>query len=83
MPRAKKPKPEGARETNEELVARVMSFPKSGPLMQIFVIEALRRYAEQCAETPPEKMNFGPINGNAWKRCAVELHGELSKHLGE
>ena len=83
MPRAKKKPAEGTRESNAELVARVMEFPKSGPLMQVFIVEALRRYADECAAASPDKMNFGPINGHAWKRCAVELQFELLKHLGE
>lgn len=81
MPR-KKPVVEG-RETNEQLVARLMSFPKSGPIMQVFVIEALRRYAEQCATADAAKLDLGPISGAHWKRCAVELRDEIAKHLGE
>jgi len=81
MPRKKKI--EGAHETNEEFVARVMDAPKSGPLMQVFVIEAMRRYAELCANGDIDKMNTGPISGAHWKRCAVELREELNKHLGE
>lgn len=70
-------------ETNEQFVARIMESPKSGPIMQIFVVEALRRYAEQCADAPAEKLQTGPISGHAWKRCAIELRDEMNKHLGE
>jgi hypothetical protein len=69
-------------ETNEQFVARIMEFPKSGPIMQIFVVEALRRYAEQCAAVDAAKLDTGPISGHAWKRCAIELRDELNKHLG-
>jgi hypothetical protein len=82
MPR-KKPVATDGRETNEQLVARLMSFPKSGPIMQLFVIEALRRYAALCADGDLTKMDLGPISGAHWKRCAVELHAEINKHLGE
>lgn len=71
------------RESNEQLVARIMDTPKSGPLMQVFVVEALRRYAEQCADADPVKLTVGPISGHAWKRCAVELKEEIARHLGE
>ena len=81
MPR-KKPTTEG-RESNAELVARLMDFPKSGPIMQVFIIEALRRYAAECEGASAEKMNLGPISGHAWKRCAIELRDEIEKHLGE
>jgi hypothetical protein len=70
-------------ETNEQFVARVMSFPKSGPLMQIFIVEALRKYAEACAVADASKLDTGPISGHAWKRCAIELRDELNKHFGE
>ena len=81
MPR-KKPEPTG-HETNEQLIARVMSFPKSGPIMQIFIVEGLRQYAEQCANATAEKLQVGPISGHAWKRCAIELRDEINKHMGE
>lgn len=70
-------------ETNEQFVARMMEFPKSGPLMQIFIVEALRRYADQCATLDAAKLDTGPISGHAWKRCAIELREEMNKHLGE
>lgn len=81
MPR-KKAAPTG-HETNEQFVARVMEFAKSGPIMQIFIVEALRKYAEACAVADAAKMDTGPISGHAWKRCAIELRDEINKHLGE
>jgi len=70
-------------ETNEQFVARMMDTPRTGPIMQIFIVEALRRYAEQCATTDAAKLDTGPISGHAWKRCAIELRDEINKHLGE
>ena len=81
MPR-KKVKAEG-HETNADFVARLMEFPRSGPLMQVFIVEALRRYAEQCEGASVETMHLGPISGAHWKRCAIELRDEINKHLGE
>ncbi len=80
MPRAKKVE---GRETNAEFVARLMEFAKSGPIAQLFIIEAVRRYAEQCKDADPKKLETGIIPGAHWKRCAVEIHEEVSKHLGE
>jgi hypothetical protein len=71
------------RETNEQVITRVLTFPKSGPLMQIFMLEALRKYAEACAVADAAKLDTGPISGHAWKRCAIELRDEINKHLGE
>jgi len=80
MPRAKKVE---GHETNEQFVARLMEFSKSGPVTQLFIIESIRRYAEQCKDADPKKLETGIIPGAHWKRCAVEIHEEISKHLGE
>ena len=70
-------------ETNAEFVARLMESLRAGPIAQLFVIESIRRYAAQCAEAAPDKMNSGIISGAQWKRCAVEIQCEVLKHLGE
>jgi hypothetical protein len=79
MPRAKKVE---GHETNAEFVARLMEFAKCGPLAQLFIIEAVRKYAEACAAATPEKLDCGLISGAHWKRCAIEIHEEVTKHLG-
>jgi hypothetical protein len=66
-------------ETNEQFVSRVMG-DKQSDLTSIFVIEAIRRYAAQCAETDAAKLDTGPISGHAWKRTAIKLRVELTKH---
>lgn len=80
MPR--KPKVEG-HETNEQLIARLMEFAKCGPIAQLFIIEAVRKYAEACAAADAKKLDSGIISGAQWKRCAVEIHEEMNRHLGE
>ena len=81
MPR-KKAAAEGP-ENNADFVARLMTFAKSGPIAQLFIIESVRRYAEQCAAADPKKMETGIISGAQWKRCAAEIHAEVTRHLGE
>jgi len=81
MPR--KPKQTDGRETNAQLVARLMERAKSGPIAQLFIVEAVRRYADQCADADANKLDLGPISGAHWKRCAAELREEINKHLGE
>lgn len=80
MPRKKQ---DQGPETNEQFLARVMEFAKCGPLMQLFIIEGVRKYAEACAQADAKKMDSGFISGAQWKRCAMELHEEISRHLGE
>jgi hypothetical protein len=68
-------------ETNVGLVTRLMTFAKSGPVAQLFIIESIRRYADQCADADPKKMDVGFISGTQWKRAAAEIREELAKHL--
>jgi hypothetical protein len=82
MPRRKQAAQPG-HETNAEFVARVMEFSKVGPLAQLFIVEAIRRYAESCAQSPADKMESGIISGAQWKRTAQEIHAEVTRHLGE
>lgn len=81
MPR--KPKATEGHETNEAFVARLMTRMQSGPIAQLFVIEAVRKYAEACAKAEPKQMDTGIISGAHWKRCAVEIDAAVTAHLGE
>lgn len=59
--------------TNEQLISHLMNFAKSGPMMQAFIIEGLRLYAEQVKNADLSKMARGGfISAEAWKACAVE-----------
>jgi hypothetical protein len=82
MPR-KKQAAEGGRETNVEFVTRLMERSKSGPLAQLFVVEAVRKYAEACSKAEPKQMDVGFITGQQWKRTAEEIHEQMTRHLGE
>jgi len=62
-------------ETNTELVTRMMEYSPTGALSQIFIIEAISRYAKLVAELPP--MDHPMINGEAWKRTAEFIQKEL------
>lgn len=68
-------------QTNTEFVADLMDFPKSGVLMQVFVIEAIRLYAQQVESQPPLENHI--IDGNAWKACAQEALGRLEAKYGK
>ena len=81
MPR--KAKPVEGRETNVDLITRLMERAKSAPITQLLIVEAVRRYAEQCAKADAPKMDLGPISGAHWKRAAIEIHEEVTRHLGE
>jgi hypothetical protein len=67
------------RETNTKFIVRIMEQSSTGPLMQAFVIEALRNYAADilATETPPDA-ETGFISWNAWRACAAEADQVLA-----
>jgi hypothetical protein len=65
-------------ETNVEFIVRMMNFSTHGALMHLFIMAALRQYAERVATA--EKVNDnGFISGEAWRATAKELLRELNK----
>lgn len=61
---------------NAEFMDDLMNFPKSGPLMQAFVIEGLRVYADQQLRAKKWKEET-LISQEAWRACAMEVIGKL------
>ena len=68
-------------ETNEAFIARLMTFSKSGPLMQAFILQALDQYSRVVAAADPDQIMPGIVSPAAWHRCAVELQTELKERL--
>ena len=69
-------------ETNEDLVVRLMNFNPTGALCQAFIIEAIRRYAEQCSTEPAATFHSAFLNGAAWVKCAQHIKAECDKFYG-
>ena len=69
-------------ETNEELTARLMRFAKSGPMMQLFILTAIHKYAEECVTAGAATFDSGFMSGAAWVRSAKEALENLDRHLG-
>lgn len=67
------------RETNTKFIVRLMDQTSTGPLMQAFVLEALRIYSVDIlsTETPPDA-ETGFISWNAWRACAAEVDQALA-----
>lgn len=72
----------GRHETNEELTARLMRFAKSGAMMQLFILTAIQKYADQCVKAGAATFDSGFLSGEAWIRCAQEALENLDRHLG-
>jgi len=76
MPRNNKP------QTNVQVVKRLMEYSNHGAIMQPFVLEAIRRYAEQCIAAGPAHFDSPMLHGAAWVGCAKEARAALIEHLG-
>ena len=57
--------------TNVELINKLMTHSQQGVLMQVFIIEAIAKYAEQT-KVSPAWANEGFISEAAWRACADE-----------
>lgn len=68
-------------DTNKEFVNNLMDFSPAGGLCQVFIIEAIRHYAEQVAATnPPAPENdTGFISARAWHTIAVDITNRMKE----
>lgn len=66
-----------ARLTNEEFVSDLMNFSSFGGLCQVFVIEAIRRYADQVAAADPAAVDTQFLSGAAWVGLAKEIKAKV------
>lgn len=65
--------------TNVEKIQELMTRSPAGPLMQAFILEAVRRYAEDIInEGVPEDNPRALISPKAWYTCAEVAHLELA-----
>lgn len=69
------------RETNVQLVKRLMEFSPTGAMSQMFIIEAIRRYAQEVIKAEPWPDDY-VIDFGAWQRTAVFINEELEKRNG-
>ncbi len=68
--------------TNEELIVDIMNYGPGGALQQLFVIEAVRRYAEQVSQAGPDAIDMGAgfIDGPAWVRAATYINNRIEEN---
>ncbi len=71
-------------ESNEDLVCDLMKFSPRGPLGQVFIIEAIRKYAETWAAMTPEQrkqyQDKSPlISMEAWCAVAEDVKARCDK----
>lgn len=69
--------------SNSEFLNDIMEFAPVGPIAQIFVIEAIRYYAEQVKSGPkPTESGNGIINPIAWHDTAEYLYDRFEAKYG-
>lgn len=73
------------RKTNIEKLTDMMQFSRVGPLSQLFVIDAITKFAAQVANTPLEQLRaeFGEdhlIAPEAWQAAAREVLDTFNSH---
>ncbi len=66
-----------ARITNEEFVSDLMNYSSFGALCQVFVIEAIRRYADQVAAADPAAVDTPFMRGDVWVGLAKEIQAKV------
>lgn len=74
-------------DSNEELVLDLMRYSKHGPLGQVFIVEAIRTYAEKQAAEKPRALREGDLIDPAlWRLIAVDVKSRCdafySRHDG-
>ena len=68
------------RKTNTEIVADFMDFGPTGPMGQMFVIDALRKFSDKIVAEEREvleEMKDGFVTGESWVATAKALKAHL------
>jgi hypothetical protein len=69
---------------NEEFIGHLMMFSPTGQMSQIFIIEAIRYYAERVASSEyPEDDPKQFINPQAWHNTATYIVEAFDKKYGK
>lgn len=71
------------RETNDEFIHRLMTFPKSGLMMQVFIITAIDTYSRRIINMTHEELQkeVGMMVEERWQDCALEFQEEMEKRF--
>lgn len=65
--------------TNQAFVRDVMVRSEFGVLAEAFVIEAIRRYAVECAKADPAAVDSPFLSGEAWVGVAKEIEAKVKE----
>lgn len=70
-------------QTNEQLIHNLINYSKHGHLMQVFMIEAMAKYAELTCSSPAGYMEDHMVSEQAWRGCAEEYLRKLAAQQGQ
>lgn len=63
--------------TNVEFVTDLMEFSNNGPMIQVYVLEALRLYSDSVVQNQDQIPEDGFISRHLWVSCAEEVLKKL------
>jgi hypothetical protein len=71
--------------TNAETLEHLMNWAKSGPIVQLFIMDALGKYADRVGQLTDEQAieqigDNGFISPIAWRNAAREIKTTLDDH---
>ena len=69
------------RETNEQLLRRLLRFNPAGAISHAVILEGILRYATTLSEASEEELDSGLICGASLKCAATHIRDEVRKHL--
>lgn len=65
--------------TNVEFIVELMEFSNNGPLIQVYVLEALRLYSDSVVQNQDQIPEEGFISRKLWVSCAEEVLAKLKE----
>lgn len=68
-----------SRTTNVEFMVELMEFSDNGPIIQAYVLEALRLYSDSVVQNQEQIPEGGFISRKLWVSCAEEVLAKLEE----
>ncbi|MDA8443636.1 hypothetical protein [Paracidovorax valerianellae] len=68
--------------TNVELVVEMMEYSRYGAVVQLLIVEAIRKYAETVSQADPATFDSPFINGEVWVAVAGEVRQKMQANYG-
>lgn len=68
--------------TNVELVVEMMEYSRYGAVVQLLIVEAIRKYPEAVSQADPATFDSPFINGTVWVAVAEEVRQKMKANYG-